>query len=77
MSKITFDKRTIELLKQNPYVVKVSEKSITYSDEFKRFFIDEYLKRKLPRTIFEEAGFDIKILGVKRYEQAAARWLKV
>jgi len=42
MSKITFDKRTIELLKQNPYVVKVSEKSITYSDEFKRFFIDEY-----------------------------------
>lgn len=76
MSKITFDKRAIELLKQNPYVVRVSEKSITYSDEFKRFFIDEYLKGKLPRTIFEEAGFDIKILGVKRYEQAAARWLK-
>ena len=76
MSKITFDKRTIELLKQNPNVVRVSDKSITYSDEFKRFFIDEYLKGKLPRTIFEEAGFDIKILGVKRYEQAAARWLK-
>ncbi len=38
MSKITFSKETIELLKQNPYVAKVSEKSITYSDEFKRLF---------------------------------------
>jgi len=26
MSKITFNKETIESLKQNPYVVKVSEK---------------------------------------------------
>lgn len=46
MSKITFDKETIELLNENPYVVKVSEKSITYSDEFKRLFIEEYLKGK-------------------------------
>lgn len=76
MSKITFSKENIELLKQNPYVAKVSEKSITYSDEFKRLFIDEYLKGKTPRIIFEEAGFDISILGVRRYEQAAARWLR-
>lgn len=76
MSKITFDKQSIELLKQNHYVVKVSEKSITYSDEFKRFFIEEYLTGKIPRVIFEEAGFDIEILGIKRYEQAAARWLR-
>ncbi len=39
MSKITFDKETIELLNENPYVVKVSEKSITYSDELKRLFL--------------------------------------
>lgn len=76
MSKITFNKETIESLKQNPYVVKVSEKSITYSDEFKRLFIEEYLKGKLPRIIFEEAGFDVTLLGIKRYEQAAARWLR-
>jgi len=35
MSKIIFDEKTIELLKQNKYVVRVSDKSITYSDEFK------------------------------------------
>lgn len=76
MSKITFDKETIEVLKKNPSVVKVSEKSITYSDDFKRLFIDEYLKGKTPKSIFEEAGFDISVLGTKRYEQAAARWLR-
>lgn len=76
MSKIIFDEKTIELLKQNKYVVRVSDKSITYSDEFKRLFIDEYLKDKLPKVIFKEDGFDIEVLGVKRYEQAAARWLK-
>ncbi|APF22090.1 transposase [Clostridium butyricum E4 str. BoNT E BL5262] len=76
MSKITFDKSTIELLNENPYVVKVSEKSITYSNEFKRLFIEEYLKDKTPKVIFNEFGFDTEVLGKKRYEQAAARWIK-
>ena len=76
MSKITFNKETIEILKENKYVVKVSEKSITYSDEFKRLFIEEYIKGKTPRLIFEEAGFDVTALGTKRYEQAAARWIR-
>ncbi len=76
MSKITFDKETIELLNENPYVVKVSEKSITYSDEFKRLFIEEYLKGKTPKIIFNDAGFDTQILGQRRYEQAAARWIR-
>lgn len=76
MSKITFNKETIDALKQNQYVVKVSEKSITYSDEFKRLFIEEYLRGKTPRVIFEEAGFNVTVLGTKRYEQAAARWIR-
>lgn len=76
MSKIIFNKEIIELLNQNPYVVKVSEKSITYSDEFKRLFIDKYLNGKTPKLIFEEAGFDVNLIGVRRYEQASARWLR-
>ncbi|WP_243151294.1 helix-turn-helix domain-containing protein [Clostridium butyricum] len=76
MSKITFDKSTIELLNENPYAVKVCEKSITYSNEFKRLFIGEYLKGKTPKVIFNEFGFDTEVLGKKRYEQAAARWIK-
>lgn len=76
MSKITFSKESIERFNRNPYVKRVSEKSITYSDEFKRMFIEEYLRGITPRTIFIDAGFDVEILGVRRYEQAAARWIK-
>lgn len=75
MSKITFSKEAIEKLKRNPYVKRVSEKSITYSDEFKRMFIEKYLRGNTPRTIFIEAGFDVEVIGIKRYEQAAARWI--
>ncbi|MCY6353836.1 HTH domain-containing protein, partial [Clostridium sp. ZS2-4] len=76
MSKITFSKESIERLNRNPYVKRVSEKSITYSDEFKRIFIEEYLRGITPRVIFINAGFNVEILGVRRYEQAAARWIK-
>jgi len=76
MSKITFSQETIKVLEQNIYVNRVSERSITYSNEFKRLFIEEYLKGKTPRNIFIAAGFDVELLGIKRYEQAAARWIK-
>lgn len=74
MSKVLFNENDITKLQSNPNVVKVTSKSITYSDEFKRLFIDEYLKGKLPKDIFNENGFDTKVLGVKRIEQAAYRW---
>lgn len=76
MSKITFSKEAIEKPKRNPYVKRVSDKSITYSDEFKRMFIEKYLRGNTPRTIFIEAGFDVEVIGIKRYEQATARWIR-
>ena len=45
MSKITFSEEQIEILKRKPNVKRVSEKSITYADDFKRIFIEEYLER--------------------------------
>lgn len=76
MSKIIFTLENIKILQNNPNVLKVSEKTITYSDEFKRVFIEDYLKGKRPRAIFQDAGFDINIIGIKRCEQSAARWIK-
>ena len=49
MSKKLFTEREIEILSNNPYVKSVSEKGITYTDEFKRIFIEENGKGKLPR----------------------------
>ena len=53
----------------NPYVKAVNDKSISYTDEFKQFFIDEYEKGKSPREIFLEAGFDIDIIGMTRVKK--------
>lgn len=76
MSKKTFTVEEVELLSKNKYVQSVSEKSITYSNEFKIHFIAESKKGKTSRLIFEEAGFDIGIIGERHCEVAGARWRK-
>ena len=76
MSKVIFNDKQIKLLAKNPNVLRVSDKAITYSEEFKNRFIEENSKGVLPRKIFEDNGFDIEIIGLKRIEQSAARWRK-
>lgn len=76
MSKKTFSTKEIKLLQQNPNVQRVSERAITYTDSFKSRFMDEYLAGKLPRQIFIENGFDVDVIGIKRFEQSAFRWKK-
>ncbi|MFB9326484.1 HTH domain-containing protein, partial [Paenibacillus aurantiacus] len=76
MSKKHFNQMERERLALNPNVLRVSEKSITYADEFKRLFIDQYMLGRTPREIFEASGFDVEMLGMKRVEQCADRWKK-
>lgn len=76
MSKITFSEKDMKVLQKNPNVKRVSELAITYSDIFKKIFIEEYLSGKLPRQIFEENGFDIDVLGIKRVKKSSERWRK-
>jgi transposase len=74
MSKKLFSDKEIKRLSSNKYVKSVSEKGITYTEEFKRMFITENEKGKLPRQIFEECGFDMEILGLRRIKSSADRW---
>ncbi|WP_255314504.1 HTH domain-containing protein [Bacillus sp. FJAT-26390] len=76
MGKKHFNQHEQEQLANNPYVLRISEKSITYADEFKRVFIDQYVLGRTPREIFETSGFQVEILGMKRIEQCADRWKK-
>ena len=76
MSKKLFTEKEIKTLSKNKNILKVSSKSIVYALEFKEKFIEEYSKGKLSRIIFEENGFDIEIIGIKRVEQSAQRWKK-
>lgn len=76
MSKKRFSDEEIKLLSKNKYVRNVSEKGITYTNEFKIHFIAENSKGKTAKAIFEEAGFDVNVLGNRRIESAGSRWKK-
>lgn len=66
MSQILFDDEAIQLLGRNPYVKRASQKAITYADEFKEKFMQEYEDGKYPAQIFRDAGFDVDMLGKER-----------
>ncbi|MFC0301694.1 HTH domain-containing protein [Virgibacillus soli] len=74
MSKKLFTDQEQKLLMKHPYVKAVSEKAITYTDEFKARAIKEYEEGKFPHQIFEDAGFDLEIVGKQRAKSALDRW---
>jgi len=76
MSKKLFSKEEIEKLQSNKFVKNITTKAITYTDELKKVFVSEYEKGVLPRKIFENCGFDIEIIGMKRLETSGKRWRK-
>ncbi|MFD0698746.1 IS3 family transposase [Paenibacillus sp. GCM10027628] len=76
MSKKIFSEKDQMNLSTNKYVIRISDKAITYADEFKQVFIDQYLAGKPPREIFEDNGFDVNIIGKQRVKQCAERWRK-
>jgi len=64
MSKRIFNEDQIKELLANPNVSRCSEKSITYGKAFKILAIKKYYEEGYsPRMIFEEAGFNIDIIG--------------
>jgi len=74
MSNILFDEEQKKQLRANHWVKSVTEKSISFTEDFKVYFINEYNLGKLPKQIFKDAGFDINMLGDKRIEQCTARY---
>lgn len=74
MSNKIFTQDEIEILSRNKYVKRVSDKGITYTDEFKRLFIAENENGKPPTIIFKECGFDLNILGLDRVRSSGKRW---
>lgn len=74
MSNILFDEEQQKQLRANHWVKSVTEKSISFTEDFKVYFINEYNLGKRPKQIFKDAGFDINMLGDKRIEQCTARY---
>lgn len=66
MGKNYFTPEQVEELRKNKYVKNVSDKAITYTEEFKEVFLLEYNEGKLPSQILTGMGFDYKVLGGRR-----------
>ena len=60
-------------LRNNPYVQRVSVKSITYKREFKEKFQEEYRDGKLPSQILSDMGLDANTIGKRRRDSLVAR----
>ncbi len=78
MSKRRFSEVQIQELLANPNVSRCSDKSISYSKEFKVLAVKKYYEEGYsPRMIFEEAGFDMATVGKENPERCLNSWRRV
>lgn len=77
MSKILFTDAQVKTLSKNKWIKKITNTTITYTDEFKYKLVKECENyKKFPQDIFKECGIDPEIVGERRYSNAANRWRK-
>lgn len=77
MGKRNFKAEEIASLLQNKNVVRCSNKSITYSHEFKVQAIKKYKEGISSREIFESAGFDLNLIGIDTAYDRIKEWNKI
>ena len=70
----SFSPEEIKYLKSLPAVAEATSKRMTYTDDFKRYFLTRYNKGASPVRLFREAGLDPALIGYKRIERCLARW---
>lgn len=73
MSKKLFSRGQMEDLRSNPNVQSVTQRVLTFTPAFKQKAYDALYQGKPITQIFEEAGFDVEMLGKKRLENFRAR----
>ena len=60
-------------LEHNKYVKNVSDVNVSFTDEFKEYFIKRYYEGVRVPQIFAECGFDTTVLGKARMHGFRAR----
>lgn len=78
MSKIMYSPEQLRSLRSNPNVAKCSNKSITYSKDFKIKTVKAYYNTgQSPNDIFLEAGFDLGVIGRSRPKSCLRDWKSI
>jgi hypothetical protein len=73
MSKIIFNPFQIKQLLNNPNVLHVSERFISYHPDFKVKAVKENLNGKEPMKIFLDHGFDLNVIGSNKPKECLKR----
>ena len=66
MSKRSFTKEEMALLKENKYTYSVSSNTICFTIAFKKEFWKRYINGERPREIVQALGYDYELLGETR-----------
>lgn len=61
-----FTQEQIDHLKANHYVKSISDSTISFTEDFKRYFYEQRKSGKSARDIFLTCGIDPDVLGEKR-----------
>ena len=77
MSKKLFTDVQVKKLSKNKWIKNVTNKGITYTNEFKYKLVKECENyKKFPQEVFRECGIDPEIVGKGRIEASAHRCRK-
>ena len=77
MSKILFTDNQVKKLKKNKWIKNITNKGITYTDDFKYKLVKECENyKKFPQDVFRECGINPDIVGERRISNSAYRWRK-
>ena len=77
MSKILFTDAQVKKLSKNKWIKNITNKGITYSDEFKYKLVKECENyKKFPQDVFRDCEIDPEMVGMKRINDSAYRWRK-
>jgi len=78
MSKRIFSEDQIRELLSNPNVSRCSNKSITYSKNFKVSAVKQYYEEGYnARIIFKQAGFNLSVIGKDTPKDRLAQWRRI
>lgn len=77
MSRRRFTKKEVDELLTNPNVHRCSDRSITYSQEFKKRAILLYEQGLTSTEIFHQAGLDLELIGRETPKRCLGSWRKI
>ena len=76
MGNVKFSPETIEKLRNNKYVIKVTESSVQFTPEFKEKITQQSGLGKSYKSVLGELGIDPELLGIERMKSIFVRTRK-